>query len=731
MRKSCFIITAVLFSAMICVSACNSDDVSEACEVNSSKCVGTDVLKLCGQSGVWTTITCKSPATCVDLGTKHACMTEDELPDYTIGAECDQTEFRQKCINDGLNALICWDRKVTAWDCISCDSTSADPNKPLQVNCVQIDTSAKRPENVPATCDKNTDSALCGDDGNAWFCGDNGYYLSSKGKCKDKGLNCIQCSNGYVTCGENEESSCRQSSDVTTDNRPEDIPATCAPNDPAKCSAIDGNAWFCGDNGYYLSNRGKCKEKGLNCIECPNGYITCGSDVESSCNSSSTDPYNRPADVPETCNKATDDAMCGSDGNAWFCGNNGYYLSNKGKCAEQSLNCIECPNGYVTCGTDETSACNSGGSTTQRPSNVPATCTKGTDKALCGSDGNAWFCGDNGYYLSNKGKCAEQSLNCIACSSGYVTCGTDESSACNSGSTTTQRPSNVPATCNKSSDGGICGNDGNAWFCGDNGYYLSNKGKCAESGLQCITCRNGYVGCGTSEKSFCNSSYDSLPADLKDKTCNPDNDAEKTICGSDGNLYYCGDYGYYLTNSGRCSDKGTGYSCYQCTQSSSNPNYKGCAKSERSLCNSSYDSLPSELKNKSCNPNNDAEKTICGSDNNMYYCGDYGYYLTNTGRCKDKGSNYKCYQCSLSTYNPNYKGCATSANSLCNKSYDSLPSELKRNCTNGEYACGSDNNVYRCGEYGFYVATKCSGEKPVCLSCGNGYYSCHKSSCSD
>ena len=722
MRKSSIAITAVLFSAMFGSTACH-DEGSETCEVNSSKCVGTDTLKLCGQSGLWTTINCKSPATCVDMGTRHACMTEDELPDYTIDADCDQTEFRQKCINDGLNALVCWDRKVKLWDCISCDSTSADPNKPLQVNCVQIDTSAKRPDNVPENCDKNADSALCGDDGNAWFCGDNGYYLSSKGKCKDKDLNCIECSNGYVTCGTDEESSCRQDSEVTTYVRPEDIPETCMPNDPAKCSAIDGNAWFCGDNGYYLSSRGKCREKGLNCIECSNGYITCGTDEASSCNSGSTTSYNRPSDVPATCNHATDDAMCGSDGNAWFCGDNGYYLSNKGKCVEQSLSCIECPNGYVTCGTDQDSACNSGSSPTQRPANVPETCVKGTDPAICGVDGNAWFCGNNGYYLSNKGKCAEQSLRCIECSNGYVTCGTDEDSACNSGSSTTQRPNNVPATCNKNTDSALCGNDGNAWFCGDTGYYLSSKGKCSDSGLQCITCMNGYVGCGTSEKSFCNPSYDSLPADLKNKTCDPNNDEEKSICGSDNNLYYCGDYGYYLTNSGICSEKGTGFKCFQCTKSSTNPNYKGCAISEKALCNKSYDSLPAELKPVTCDPDNDEQKSRCGSDGNLYYCGDYGYYLTTSGNCKAKGSEYSCYQCTNSSYNPNKKGCATSANSLCNSAYDSLPSDLKVNCTVGAYACGSDNNLYRCGEYGYFMTEDCVKNSKKCTKNGT-YCSC-------
>ena len=662
MRKSFIITTALVFSALSCVCACN-DEYVDACNISTSQCVGTDILKLCGQSGHWTTIKCKAPATCVDIGGRHACMTADELPDYTVGKDCDQTEFKQKCINEGLNALICQDSKVAQLDCVSCDSQSANPNKPLEVNCAQIDMTAKRPNDVPQYCNKATDNALCGSDGNAWFCGETEYYLSNKGKCKDKNLNCIVCPSGYVTCGTDEESACH--SDNTTE-RPSDIPETCSEGDPAKCSAIDGNAWFCGDNGYYLSSKGKCREKNLNCIACPNGYVTCGTDEESACHANGpSNPLDRPSDIPQSCS-AGDAAKCSA------------------------------------------------------------------------IDGNAWFCGDNGYYLSNKGKCRDKGLNCIVCPSGYVTCGTDENSACHSGSTT-ERPSDIPETCT-ASDGAKCSAiDGNAWFCGDNGYYLSNKGKCAEKGLQCIRCTNGYVGCAENEQSLCHSSNDSLPDELKNKPCDKTKDDEKSICGSDGNLYYCGDYGYFLANSGNCKKKGTEYSCYQCTQSTSNPNYKGCAKSEVELCNSSYSELPAELKNKPCDKTIKTEKAICGSDENLWLCGDYGYYLPASGKCKN---GQKCYACDKSGTDYYKAACADSQALLCNSSAKNWPDNIQANpeCNwsneNERYICGDDGNMWTCGDYGYYLSAsgKCVEKSQTCYSCptsnGKTYTSCRATPCS-
>ncbi|MBQ9395510.1 MAG: hypothetical protein IJU23_08330 [Proteobacteria bacterium] len=59
--------------------------------------------------------------------------------------------------------------------------------------------------------------------------------------------------------------------------------------------------------------------------------------------------------------------------------------------------------------------------------NIPSSCEYGVSKGLCGTDGMAYICGEEGKYYKNT-KCVG---NCYECGDGYwVACGEDEATAC-------------------------------------------------------------------------------------------------------------------------------------------------------------------------------------------------------------------------------------------------------------------------------------------------------------
>ena len=554
--------TALMALSMIIVAACNDDAADEKCTPEERQCKGDEILKICGQNGIWHEIECQSPAVCkLGANQQYACINDEDLinsQNNTIGAPCDQTEYRQSCVDEGKGALICWNRKVVRWDCESCDPQSADPLKPLMVNCVRGNTNsnANRPDNVPEKCVKGESKGICGKDGNAWFCGtDNTYYLSEKGTCTD-GKSCIQCDNGYIGCGKTESDVCKSGSgDIdTTAPRPQNVPESCVKGESEALCGEDGNAWFCGTNGYYLSESGKCKDNNQNCIKCKNKYVGCGDDELSFCNSSSKDWPNELKNKACDPNKSDEKAVCGSDGNLWLCGDYGYYMPNSGKCKEQSLNCIKCKNDYSGCGTDELSFCNS--SSKDWPNelkNKTCSASNSNEKAVCGSDGNMWVCGDYGYYLPNSGKCKANNKNCIKCKNDYTGCGTDETSFCNPSAANV--PDNLKDGCEKQGNNQDkkCGDDRNLWVCGDYGYTLPSYGKCVEKNQQCFVCdKTSYynAGCATSQNALCNSSSSQRPSNVPE---NCTKGTDKAKCGSDGNVWYCGDYGYFLIDSGKCA----------------------------------------------------------------------------------------------------------------------------------------------------------------------------------
>ncbi len=317
----------------------------------------------------------------------------------------------------------------------------------------------------------------------------------------------------------------------------QDIPATCTKgSSPAVCGK-DGNAYFCGDTGYYL---GKTCDAANPCYVCDNGYGGCG-DKATQCKSGGGDNKDLPSDIPTSCTKKESPAVCGKDGNAYFCGDTGYYL---GRTCDASNPCYVCDNGYGGCG-DKATECKSGGGGSDEL--CTASSTSGCKKN-CSNDKSV------GYYWNGSKLVTVNCANndCIIDSQNHVVC---ESGGSSSGG---DLPSDVPTTCTKGTSPAFCASDGNAYFCGNDGYYFGKK---CDTSNPCYVCDNGYGGCGdkaTQCKSG-GSEQTELPANIPASCVQGES---KGLCGSDGGAYVCGDKGTYYKNtkcSGTCYECGDGY----------------------------------------------------------------------------------------------------------------------------------------------------------------------------
>lgn len=202
------------------------------------------------------------------------------------------------------------------------------------------------------------------------------------------------CVNGVWKAGTKCENGC----DATTN--------TCKAKDPETGDCKNAGEKRCSDNQLQV---------------CTNGQWTKDTDCANGCDAATKACKDGGSDIPDTCTKGSSKGLCGKDGMPYICGDTGYYV---GKC--ESGTCFECPDGYwVACGADLATACD-GHIPAPLPSNIPSTCTKGTDKGLCGEDGMPYICGNNGYY---KGKC--ESGTCFECPDGkWVACGADKATAC-------------------------------------------------------------------------------------------------------------------------------------------------------------------------------------------------------------------------------------------------------------------------------------------------------------
>jgi len=322
-------------------------------------------------------------------------------------------------------------------------------------------------------------------------------------KCDGNKLN--QCVNGewklISTCTEGcdgQKLACNESLAKCTSNQDcASTPATPECNTlTGKCQAASSTNEFTPTpipEGQSSTLNDPCDDKFVSsCINGGEDMLLCWNNVitQWSCDSCIAAGYNpdkpneakcvrnqaqRPNDVPETCVSGTSKAICASDGRGWVCGDkNTYYTSDNLNCTADKP-CVLCDNGYVGCGI----TCNQ---TVERPANVPETCASG-DPGICGSDGNAWICGDkNTYYTAAKFMCTADKP-CKLCKNGYVGCGV----VCNEDKVDCTATSE--AACNA-----VCSEDKKT------GYYWS-KDKIAVMNCENADCNvtDGRVECGVAD----------------------------------------------------------------------------------------------------------------------------------------------------------------------------------------------------------------------------------------
>ena len=118
LRKDCGLVGCNPLTA-----GCNSSCTKHACVSNkiSNLCIdGVFVENDCGSYG------CNPLTGMCNIGE------EGGKP----GDACNPDVYKQTCINGGANALVCWNDKVTQWNCAGgCLDAGYDPAKPLQVKC--------------------------------------------------------------------------------------------------------------------------------------------------------------------------------------------------------------------------------------------------------------------------------------------------------------------------------------------------------------------------------------------------------------------------------------------------------------------------------------------------------------------------------------------------------------------------------------------------------------------
>ena len=350
------------------------------CTNGTKQCKNNTTIQTC-ENEAWVDSTCPAAT---PVCNNNQCMSAEEAKCTNGAKQCLNSTTAQTCTNE-------------AWVDKAC--TGATPVC-KDGDCVAG--SGGLPADVPSSCIKGTSPAVCSTiTGNAYFCGDTGYYLSAAGTCTaDK--KCIVCPDGFGGCG----ITCSGTGEL-----PADVPSSCVKGtSPAVCSTITGNAYFCGDTGYYLSAAGTCTAD-KKCIVCPDGFGGCGITCKD------------PADNCPT----TAGAACTTNCTNICTGNKGYYCasgSTRETACPGTTNCIVTPGNRTYCQPNADQG-------------VPATCnyvsSTNRDPAVCGKDGHAYFCNQGGVYgISTTGGqigCTT-AAPCYVCNDGWGGCSATPATEC-------------------------------------------------------------------------------------------------------------------------------------------------------------------------------------------------------------------------------------------------------------------------------------------------------------
>ena len=254
-----------------------------------------------------------------------------------VGSACDRNTYKQTCINNGANALVCWDDVVTKWDCSGgCLDAGYDPAKPLQVNCWRSSPCGCDPSNTlsnpkgdltvsGASCDPGTYYGACSDDfTKRYYCGkdntvvenscNNGCDPASLGnnssKCKSGGGS--TCTGEKVTTGGTAGESC-------CDTATYQVSCINSNANALICSGGTVKQWDCKDSQCSVAdNRVTCPNPNGSgsSAECTGETVSTGGVVGQCCDAEN---YN-----PAGCNPSSNSGLRCSNGiiKEWTCKEN-------------------------------------------------------------------------------------------------------------------------------------------------------------------------------------------------------------------------------------------------------------------------------------------------------------------------------------------------------------------------------------------------------------------------
>ena len=377
----------------------NSSDLTEGGNVGDS-CSRSNYKSTCINNGAnalvcWNNeVTQWDCSSCEDAGYNPEKPLEikcvKRVPDLAEGGEigdaCSASVYKQTCINGGANALVCWNGQVAQWDCSSCENAGYNPEKPLQVSC-------KKPEASNCVTTGGTPGVDC--------CNVSDYQVS----CTSGNAHALLCSKGMVKqwdCANNE---CSVSENQVTCPKP-------APN----CVATGGNPGDCCDESLYQNT---CTNANANALVCRSGKIKEWTCADNHCAVNGNEVDCPKTSALEGC--VTTGGQAGVD----CCDKGNYVVS----CINQNANALICAQGMVKEWTCADSICSVTDNKVYCPSETSSACVteggepgvdccdKATYQVSC-IDGNAHA------LICNKGKVMQWTCANNVCSveNNYVTC---------------------------------------------------------------------------------------------------------------------------------------------------------------------------------------------------------------------------------------------------------------------------------------------------------------------
>ena len=405
----------------------NGGSACKACTSGETRCDNA-VSQVC-KSGLWVNggnacEACTSGKTRCQNYVSEICYNGEWVEG---GNDCRCYFSDNKC--DNGNLIVCndkhWER--TNNTCVCNDDETRCQNHASQIckdgqwveggyGCCDIEGQMKGSGHNPLTCINGAwsyaciDGSVSGDDWCNCHCADEKWQCLCTA-CAPEMKRCMsnQCNDatypGVCVPNANYRSICRHGQ-IVMDACPDGTQCSMINNKPVCVCDASTYQGVCSDD---LTRYSYCRNGEIVSAECPKGIQCSMLNNKPVCKTTTEDCA--PGGT-KYCNKA-----CKSDKTE------GYYYS-KGE-----VHTIECPdadceirNYKVVCGGDD---CKSD-KDCMAP-NIPSSCEYGVSKGLCGTDGMAYICGEEGKYYKNM-KCTG---NCYECGDGYwVACGEDEATAC-------------------------------------------------------------------------------------------------------------------------------------------------------------------------------------------------------------------------------------------------------------------------------------------------------------